>query len=360
MFKALAFIFGYLLKFWFSIFGNYGVAVILFTITIKAIILPLTIKQQRSTEKTQELQPKLQALQEKYKDDQEKLAQEYQKFMTENKYNPFGGCLIAILQIFIILGVFYVVANPIQYMEKYSDKQINIELEKAIISQDYSGDVNIYKEALVEFAKNNKISGDYSIESIEISSGDILENDLRYKYLTNYRRVDRYSELKILKEKYDLHFLGIDLGDITANHPTNWKLWVFPILTTVFYYISMWMISRKQKKMTQKIKDADGNEIEMPNMMAMNFTMPLLSGWISYSVPQSMGLYWFANSLLQIIIQFFMDKTKKNTNGDSKILEPIEAVKENDDSEKEDNTDDPISKTKAKKIEKNKNKKKKK
>jgi membrane protein insertase Oxa1/YidC/SpoIIIJ len=111
----------------------------------------------------------------------------------------------------------------------------------------------------------------------------------------------------------------------------------------------MWMITRKQKQTQKTIKDANGNEVQMPNMMVMNLMMPLLSGWISFSVPQGMGLYWFSNSLLQIIIQLITEKvTKKddNNNGE-KVLKPIEAIKD----------DEPISKSKQKKIEKNKKKK---
>ena len=127
----------------------------------------------------------------------------------------------------------------------------------------------------------------------------------------------------------------------------NWKLWVFPILTTIFYYLSLAMVSKNQKAQP-KMKDADGNEIEMPDMRTMNITMPLLSGWISASVPQGMGLYWFSNSLLQIIIQLITEKfISKDTVNDDKVLKPVEAVKE----------DEPISKSKQKKIEKNKKKK---
>ena len=72
---------------------------------MKLVFLPLIKKQQESTRKSQELQPKLQALQEKYKDDQEKMTQEYQKFMQENKFNPFGGCLLTIFHILPLAAI---------------------------------------------------------------------------------------------------------------------------------------------------------------------------------------------------------------------------------------------------------------
>ena len=344
MFQAIAYVFGYVLEFWLKIFGNYGVAVIMFTITIKAILLPLTIKQQKSTEKTQELQPKLNELQEKYKDDKQKLSEEYQKFMSENKFNPFGGCLIAIVQLFVLLGVFYVVANPLQYMEKNSKEEIIIRLEQAIIKEDFSGDQSAYLAEIEKLVESGDTLTDFDF------SGDHVPTGVRLKYVQDYMNRNRYHELKIMNnnDKYDMNFLGINLGDVTANNMQDWKLWIFPILTTIFYYLSMWMLTRKQKQTQKKMKDANGNEIEMPNMMAMNFMMPLLSGWISFSVPQGMGLYWFSNSLLQIIIQFITEKvTNKDKKTDEVVLDPIDSIKD----------DDPISKTKQKKIEKNKKKK---
>ncbi len=124
--STLAYIFGYILKFWLNLCGNYGLAMVLFSVTVKAILFPLSIKQQKSMRMSQELQPKLNELQAKYGDNKEQMTIEYQKFMKENKYNPFGGCLLSILQLFVLFGVLYVVMNPMKYMDKYTDEEINV------------------------------------------------------------------------------------------------------------------------------------------------------------------------------------------------------------------------------------------
>jgi len=336
LFSLISNIFGYVLKFCLDICGNYGLAVILFSVIIKAIIFPLTLKQQKSLKKNQELQPKIQELQNKYKNDQEKLNIEYQKFMKENKFNPFGGCLLMIFQLIVLIGVLYIVSNPMTYMEKADQKTIDTKLQAALIKQDFSGDIDKFEAEAHSYVMKN--SGEKYVK--EIIEKNKVSGDVNI-YIEAYKKTNRYYELKVLKEEYDLHLFGVDLGDITAQNPSNLRLWVFPILTTIFYYLSLWMVSRKQKK--QKVKDANGNEVEMSNMMAMNIMMPLMSGWISYSVPQGMGLYWFINSFLQIIIQLITDKiidkdkttTIVNNNGKKEvILEPIEAIKE--DEEKKD------------------------
>ena len=81
MFQFFANLFGYLLELLYNLVNNYGLAIILFTVTIKLILLPLSIKQQRTTKKSAELQEKMKILQFKYKNDPEKLNQEMMKFL---------------------------------------------------------------------------------------------------------------------------------------------------------------------------------------------------------------------------------------------------------------------------------------
>lgn len=292
---AIASLFGYVLEFWYNICQNYGVSIILFALTIKAILYPLTLKQQKAMKKTQEMQPKLLALQERYKDNQEAMMIEYQKLMSENKFNPFGGCLLSFIQLPILLGVFYVAASPLTYMEKMEQSEIDQYVQQIVINDSFSGDEQAF------------------LQNYEEPQDAIDE----------YKSKNKYYELKIIKENdlLNLDFLGINLGDIAAENKTDFTLLVIPILTTVFLYLSLYVVSADTKKQQKQVmKDADGNEIPMPNMMAMNIVMPLMSGYISYVVPQGMGLYWFTNSLIQIIIQLGMKKYLEKKE-DTKLIE---------------------------------------
>ncbi len=91
--------------------GDWGVAIILLTVAIRILILPLTVKQTKSMAELQRIQPKIKELQAKYKDDKEKLQEETMKFYSENKVNPFGGCLPLILQMPIFFALFNVLRN---------------------------------------------------------------------------------------------------------------------------------------------------------------------------------------------------------------------------------------------------------
>lgn len=91
--------------------GDYGLAIVLFTIGMRLVLMPLTIKQTKSMYELQRIQPKIKELQEKYKNDKEKLQAETMRFYEENKVNPFGGCLPLLVQMPILIALFNVLSN---------------------------------------------------------------------------------------------------------------------------------------------------------------------------------------------------------------------------------------------------------
>lgn len=94
------------LEFLYGITGNYGWAIVIFTIIIKALLFPLTAKQTKSMKKMQDIQPDIKALQEKYKDNKEKQQQEMMKLYKEKGVNPAGGCLPMIFTLIIIFPLY--------------------------------------------------------------------------------------------------------------------------------------------------------------------------------------------------------------------------------------------------------------
>lgn len=267
MFDFIASVFGYLLYGIYNIIGDYGLTIIIFTILTKLILLPLTIKQHKSLEENKKMQPLLQELQVKYKDDQQKMAEEYQKLMKDTKFNPFSGCLISLLQIPILFGLLFAVGKPLTNIVKMPEEQIKQEI-MAIMPEDYDGDYEQY----------------------------IAQN--------------RYAEIEVIKQKgiFKLDFLGINLGDVASENKENWTLYVLPILTAVVTWMSVYVLNGAKPKEKQVVKDANGNEVEMPNMQMMNIMMPVMSGYIAFIVPQGLALYWFTSSVLQITIQLIMKK----------------------------------------------------
>lgn len=103
-----------LLKFLYSLVGNYGVAIIIVTLIIRMLLLPLNISSYRSMKKMQLIQPQLKALKERYKKDPRQLQMETMALMKREKVNPLGGCLPMLLQLPIFIALYNVLAQSIE------------------------------------------------------------------------------------------------------------------------------------------------------------------------------------------------------------------------------------------------------
>ena len=111
-------IFGYLLDWLYNVFNNYGIAILIFSVILRVILIPITIKQQKSMKKSAKLHAEMSEIQKKYKNNPEKLNQETIELYKREKMSPFSGCLSSILQIIIIFSVFWLVSQPLTYMKK--------------------------------------------------------------------------------------------------------------------------------------------------------------------------------------------------------------------------------------------------
>lgn len=304
MLEFIAGFFGYVMNFIYNLVQNYGLAIILFTIFIKILLLPLTIKQQKSMEKMQELQPLYQELQRKYGNDSQRLALEYQKLLKEKNMSMgasmgCSSCLLQLVQFPIILGLFYMMVSPLTYILKLPEDQIAT----------YKQDLNTYyAEAAIQKAED---SGEILTEAKinEYMSGDYLKNL-------------RYHELVIAKQQnlFNMDFLGINLGDIASENKGNYLLWILPFMCTLVTFTSLQIsnkdMKKKQEEMlktntTEKSLTTKDEEIPMPNMAVMNVMMPFMTGYIAFIAPQGLGLYWTTNSVLQLIQMTILKNLKK-------------------------------------------------
>ena len=124
MFDFFAYTFGYVLNFIYNLINNYGFAIILFTIFVKLLLLPISIKQQRTMKKSAKLQEQVKAIQFKYKNDSQKMNQEMMNLYKSEQMSPFSGCLSAIVQIILLLSVFYLVRSPLTFMKQVPKETI--------------------------------------------------------------------------------------------------------------------------------------------------------------------------------------------------------------------------------------------
>ena len=302
MFNFFANIFGYLLELLYNLVNNYGLAIILFTILIKILLLPLSIKQQRSLKKSNEMQEKMKVIQFKYKNNPEKLNQEIMNLYKTEKISPFSGCLTAIVQLLLLLSIFYLVRSPLTYMEKMPTE-----------------DINKYVSQLQEEGK--EVSQVYP------------EIDLIREY--NWLKEKNPDDANIEKLNLQMNFLGLDLSKIPQQNMTDYTVYIIPLLYILSSFISIRMTTAMQQKQQGKNKKAklliDGetgkelteeakeevkeeeNEIDavMQTNKMMSWMMPIMSISIAFIAPLGLALYWLMNNILMIIERLVLNKFVK-------------------------------------------------
>ena len=130
MFQFFANIFGYILNIINNFVGNYGLAIILFTVIVKLVMLPLSIKQQKAMKKNNKIQKQIKVLQFKYKNDPEKLNREMMELYKKENMSPFSGCFSTIIQFILLISIFYMVRFPLTYMKHIDKTQLDTYVQQ--------------------------------------------------------------------------------------------------------------------------------------------------------------------------------------------------------------------------------------
>lgn len=271
MISFFANIFGYVLNILYQLVSNYGLAIILFSVILKVVMLPISIKQQKTMKKSAKIQEKMKIIQDKYKNNPEKLNQETMELYRSENMSPFSGCLSAIAQIIILFAVFYLVRSPLTYMKK---------VEPELIEQ--------------------------------------YTNETRQEENKN----QTYPEIAIIKEKgnedervrINMEFLGLDLSSVPNQALSDWKVYVIPGLYVLTSFISMRMTTAMQtKKKENDNKDEEMNELDAVAQAnkSMTYIMPIMSVSIAIIAPLGLALYWLVNNLLMICERLVLNKFLK-------------------------------------------------
>ena len=294
MFDFIYSLAGLILKFCYSIGQNYVVALLLFAIIIKILMVPLGIKQQKNQIKQAKLRPKEMAIRKKYagrndKVTQQKVQQEIMDLYQKENFNPMGGCLPLLIQLPIIFILYRVITKPLQYLCGVGTENIS-ELGRLAGLENYNNlkvldQIDLIGKIKLDFGNYEHILSEYGINAA---------NDL---------------------PSFDL--FGVDFTKIPSQ-VGGW-LWLVPVLTFVFMFFGM-KISRKFTYNPQAEAGSDAAK----SMAIMDWSMPLLSTFIAYTVPATLGVYWmFQNILgtLQQVILAFIYPLPKFTEEDYKKAE---------------------------------------
>lgn len=287
---SISSLFGYILNFIYELVKNYGLAIIIFSILLKIVLLPLSIKQQKTMKKTAKIQVKVKELQEKYKNDQVKMNQEMMDLYKKENLSPFSGCLSSIIQIVLLFAVFGLVRSPLTYM-----KQIDTDT------------INNYIVEINQEVGENTISRNYPQISI-------------IKYVNNNKSHE--DPLYI-----NMNFFGLDLSNIPQENWQDWTVYIIPVLYVITSMISMRITTKMTTQNNNKKKDIieieknnkekESKEPDAEDMAAqmnksMSWFMPIMAVSVSIIAPLGLALYWLVNNVLMIAERVILNKCLKS------------------------------------------------
>lgn len=271
--------FAWLLKMLYHIFDNYGIALILFSLITKLILLPFNAKSKKSMMKTARLGPKLKELEAKCGDDKMKYQQEMANLYKKEGVSPTGGCLWSLLPLVLLMALYYVIRQPMTYLMGLSADQIT-QIHDLLtgLGVDFSSTNAAYQEIVMAqhvFSNMDAISA-------------IVPN--------------------IAEKAIDFTFLGVDLSQIPTwrwlfNGPytlVGFGLFIIPVLSAFSQWASMQITQKLNGSVATNDKGEKDNEAAAAvnqSMKTMVWIMPLFSLWIGFSMPASMCIYWIAQAV---------------------------------------------------------------
>ena len=288
--KIITVPFGYLLDFLYRFIPNYGVALIIFAIIVRLVLMPISAKSKKSMMKMSRLQPRIQEIQRKYENDKQKQNEAIQKLQQEEGATMgCGGCLWSLVPMLILIPLYQVIRQPMVYILHET-----AEVTEQIIA--------VVKAGLPDlFTQNN-----YYDQIIAASSENIQQFTAELAGIVANERT---------LAGLNFRFLGIDLGQIPQYNifASTWKWdWnhigatLIPILSAGVNVVSMLLSQRSNdsvitdKDGIQDKETAEKSQSAQTSKMMM-WMMPIMSLFIGFGVPAALSLYWFIGGAVAMV-----------------------------------------------------------
>ena len=307
-----------------SSFGvfNVGLCIILFTIVMKTLMIPLTIKQQKTTKLMSVMNPEIQAIQKKYKGKSDQESMQRQNVEIQAVYEKYGtsmtgGCLPLLIQMPILLALYRVIYNIPAYVPS-----VRVYFDNVVTPLMGQAD---YAQKLQEITNIATACGG-KLDKFDFTNANRLV-DMLYKFSTS-----QWGELQALfpaisdvigqnaavVERMNT-FLGLNMAEAPGWVPSF--AWIIPVLAAVSQWFSTKLMSGNQPSTS-----ADAENPMAQSMKTMTTTMPLFSAFICITMPAGLGIYWLATSVVTLIQQLIVNAYMDKVNIDDMIAKNLEKV----------------------------------
>ena len=277
--------FGWLLLTLYNLVGNYGVAIFLFALVVKLILLPFQMKSKKSMMRMSALQPQIAELQKRHEGNPKKLQEETSKLYKEEHVNPMSGCLWSLIPFPILLALYRAIRFPLTTMMG--------------VPSDLLAEGGALATKLAELGFESSANAAY----IQLQQSQFISNNW-----------DKYKDVFLgISEKIQFinyKFLGLNLGDMPKikfwENGITWAaigMFLIPLVSAGLSYLQMTISQKTTPQAGGKAGEQSASQMKMMNMM-----MPLVSLYICFIMPAALGLYWIFTSLLGIIQDVILNK----------------------------------------------------
>lgn len=329
--NPLNILFGWITRVFYNFFGSYGLAIIALTIVIRAVLIPLNVRAQRSTMKQQALSSQQAEIRRKYPDDKQKQNEEITKLLQENGVSSFGGCLLPLLQLFIIIPIYSIVRAPLRYITEVSSG--NLKSLGTLLKNN-----GMISESIAKMANTNNIP---IINSLQ-SSPEVLRDAVSAGYIK-------------MSQIIDLNFWGLDLSLTPQFKPSvlfgsDWKMYVplliIPVLVLITTIIQTKVMNllkpnrqaekdakeaKERARMNPARKDQAVESSAESTMKLMVWMMPIIMLATTFWLPAAMGFYWIVGNIMgilqQVIIFYLFTKPLEAKKAEMEVLKSMAFAK---------------------------------
>ena len=283
-----------------------GITIILFTLIMRVILFPLSLKQQRSSRKMQRLQPKIQRIQDKYKnktdpESSRMMQMEMQDLYKENKTSPFSGCLPMLIQLPIIFVLFEILRNLAFYITDYGAYFDTLATQVTGIA----GYQTILQDNFAEVIKQIQKFDSTTFDSIK----DLLAHFTMENWNQLYEAVPALAGdaqfVEIVGKTQQLNsFVGFNL---TETGGLGFPEIFWPLIAGGTTWLQSWLMNKANEKRTIAAGGDPKKNNSNQTMKTMNVVMPLMTAFFVISMPLGIGLYWIAGNIFSILQQLLID-----------------------------------------------------
>lgn len=274
-------IFGYILWGSFFLVKNFGISIIIFSIIIKLLMFPLSVKQQKSMAANARFQVKQQEIMKKYAKNRQKANEELALLMEKEGASPYSGCLTSILPLIIMMCVYYAVVNPLTNTLHIASDKVSTALNTLSTLPGIGAGFNTY------YGQIDLVKYFPQLQSHLVNSdGSALFNANDCQNIMDFHN--------------GFNFFGLDLLATPSASGFNTLLWIIPVLCFGTAVASTFIL--------QKLNGTNMNAPGSGCMKVMIFVMPLFSAYIAYTVPAAVGFYWICSTVFGFIQSVVLNK----------------------------------------------------